>query len=162
MQPRIRILSAEVLADVRAAAWLEQELHPELDRHRRHQMADICEEHGGIDRVRRVMGVAVAEIRECLHGILLPAGRVRPTDVLTNRAEATFRFARHLHPDRLILIREKMHEYMVARVMCDRCADIIPGCAGVWRERATSALAQLREAAASTALRPGTRPLCPL
>ena len=37
------IKSGEVLTDIGSAGWLEQELHPELDRHRRHQMADICE-----------------------------------------------------------------------------------------------------------------------
>lgn len=162
MQHRIKILSREVLADVRSAAWLEQELHPELDRHRRHQMADICEEQGGLDRVRRVLGTAMAETRLALRGILLPDRSARSSDILEESPCFAFRLAHHLHPDLIVYIREKIHEYAVARVMADRCADIIPECARVWRERADTALSQLGEAAATRTLRPGTRPLCPL
>ena len=69
MNRNIRILSQEVLADIRSAAWLESELHPELDLHRRHEMADICEKDN-IERVWRIAGLSVAEIRFALDRIL--------------------------------------------------------------------------------------------
>lgn len=125
-------------------------------------MADICEEQGGLDRVRRVLATAMAETRQALHDTLLPDRRARHSDTLEKSPQFTFRLAHHPHPDSIIYIREKIHEYAVARVMADRCSDIIPGCAPVWRERADTALSQLRDAAAHHTLRPGIRPLCPL
>ena len=68
----MKILSSEVIADLRSAAWLEQELHPELDRHRRHQMADICESDN-MDAVWRILAVGIAELRFILLRILVPS-----------------------------------------------------------------------------------------
>ena len=156
------IKSEELLADIRSAAWLEQELHPELDRHRRHQMADICEE-GSVERVWRVLGVSEAEIRYALLAVLRPRDGFIPVNQLERPECLSFSFLADLSADTLSLLKEKIHEYLVASVMADRTAVIIPGAATVWQTRAAEALAALREAAASSAcrLRPVRRPLWP-
>lgn len=151
------------MGDVRSAAWLEQELHPELDRHRRHQMADICEE-GNAERVWRVLGAAVAEVRFALLKILNPASGLRPVNELEQPESWSFSFAEDLPTDTLTYLKEKIHGYLVAAVMADRCGVIIPDAAAVWQERAEEGLAVLRDGAATAfgRFRSVRRPLWPL
>lgn len=159
----IEILSAEVLSDIRAAAWLEAELHPELDLHRRHQMADICEPAGSLDRVWRTLGVALADVRLHLHPILLEEPGFRSSDVLWQWESAHFRFEVALHGDTAAFLREKIHEFLVARAMAEAAADIIPSSASVWNARASTARAAVAAIARSaSAVRPSGRPLCPV
>ena len=156
------IRADEVLADIGSAAWLEQELHPEADRHRRHQMADICQ-RDNVERVWRVLGVAVAEVRLALLAILASRGDPLGSNELDRPECWSFSFCGQLAPDILTFLKEKIHEYLVASVMADRTAVIIPGACAVWQMRAADALVALREAAASSAgrLRPVRRPLWP-
>lgn len=156
--PAIIIFSWEVLSDIKAAAWLEQELHPELDRHRRHQMADICEPLGGLDRVWRVLGAALAEARLRLIHILSPETGLPLSDELEEWETALFRLRRPLESDRLRFLKEKLHEFLVARVMADRTAEIIPQGAAIWRDRADLALGELASVS-NAAGRPFLRPL---
>lgn len=157
------IKSAEVMADIRSAAWLEQELHPELDRHRRHQMADICES-GNIERVRRVLGIAVSEVRIALLRIIRPSGCPHVANEPECPSLWMFAFIYPLPPDVVTFLKEKIHEYLVASVMAERAAVIIPQCSGIWEERAKEARSSLRGMAAT--LRPPfgpvRRPLWPL
>lgn len=159
---KLCISSEEVLADIGSAAWLEQELHPEVDRHRRHQMADICQ-RDNVERVWRVLGAAVAEIRLSLLIILLPRGDLVPVNELERPDRWTFTFTEVLAPDTLAFLKEKIHEYLVAAVMADRTAVIIPGASAVWHTRGGEALMALREVAATAVsrLRPVRRPLWP-
>lgn len=153
------IKSEEVLADVRSAGWLEQELHPELDRHRRHQMADICEADN-VERVWRVLGVSVAEVRFAMLKVLRPMALLLPANVPERPEAWTFSFAVSPGTDALSLLKEKIHEYLVASVMAERCAVIIPEAAPVWRGRAVEALAALREA--SCPMGRARRPIWPM
>ena len=163
MNHELCIKSEEVLADVRSAAWLEQELHSELDRHRRHQMADICEEDNE-DRVWRVLGNSIAELRLALLRLLQPPAALSPANDLEHRDSWIFTFKYRLPDATALYIKEKIHEYLVAMVMADRTSVIIPAAAKVWQQRAEDALASLREAAATaaTAFSPVHRPLWPL
>lgn len=158
MNYELSIRSDEVLADVRSAAWLEQELHPQLDRHRRHQMADICED-GNVERVWRVLGNAVAELRMALLRLLKPPDDLSSANDLERPTEWTFSFMHPLSSVSMAFLREKIHEYLVASVMSDRCAVIIPGAADIWRTRVADSLAALRLAAATRS--PVRRPLWP-
>lgn len=155
------IRSEEVLADIRSAAWLEQELHPELDRHRRHQMADICEPDN-VERVWRVLGIAIAEIRLTLLRILKPRGDLLPANELERPSGWRFAFRQRIAPDVMEFLKEKIHEYLVAMVMADRAAVIIPQCAPIWQERTAETLSALRTSASCSDLRPVRRPLLPM
>ena len=159
----VEIISKEVIDDVRSAAWLESELYPQLDLHRRHEMADICEK-GSIERVWRVMGISVAEVRMALTRILLRGSRVAPDNTLERPDRWKFRFVCGLSPSALAYIKEKIHEYLVARVMADRTAVIIPAATSVWEERAKMSLAALSNVASTIQLPHGPvrRPLWPL
>lgn len=159
MSASITFLADEVIADVRSAAWLESELHQDLDRHRRHQMADICEE-GNIERVRRVLSVAVAEARMALAPALHPPGVAIDVNILQFRQRWIFRLMYSPDAATLIFIREKIHEFLVAAVMADRTDVIIPSASSLWRERKACALEALAEAAASIPSC-GRRPLSP-
>ena len=163
MKNELCIIANEVLSDIRSAAWLESELHQDLDRHRRHQMADICEE-GNIERVRRILGVSEAEIRLTLQNILVPDRHSSHTNVLEQPDFLTFRFLFPLRESSLTFLKEKIHDYMVAAVMADRSAVIIPECAAIWQERADAALASILQFAATTRqpCHPVRRPLWPL
>lgn len=159
----MEIFSNEVLDDIRSAAWLESELHPELDRHRRHEMADICED-GNIERVWRVLALAEAEIRLALHRILYEKITLRADNSLDCPESWQFRFLPEPAPSLLSFIREKIHEYMVTRVMADRMGVLIRDSATIWEERVKEALAALNQAAAGAQLSSGSvrRPLWPM
>ncbi len=163
MHYELCILLSEVLADIKSAAWLESELHSDLDRHRRHQMADICEE-GNIERVWRVLGVSVAEIRFALQKILSSQKHMSPVNDLEHPEYWRFRFLYRLPKSTVSFIKEKIHEYLVASVMADRTAVIIPEAAGVWNLRVSAALEALQGAAAASRrdISPVRRPLWPL
>ena len=162
MHYELCIRSDSVLAEVRSAAWLEQELHPEIDRHRRHQMADICEDDNA-ERVWRVLGVAVAELRLALLRIMRPEKDQSHVNNTERPDKWRFSLLFPLPQATVGWIREKIHEYLVASVMADRAAVIIPQCAGIWSGRATEALAQLRNVAATCRppYAPVRRPLWP-
>ncbi|MDE7419259.1 MAG: hypothetical protein K2N35_03530 [Muribaculaceae bacterium] len=159
----ISIKSKEVLADIRSAAWLESELHPELNRHRRHEMADICED-GNIERVWRIIGIQIAEIRLSLLKILHPEEHLSYSNSLLSPDSWQFRFLFPLPEDTMVFIKEKIHECLVAAVMADRTAVIVAAAADVWEERNVAALASLRQLAATTShpRAPVGRPLWPL
>lgn len=158
----ITLKADEVLADIRSAAWLEQELHSDLDCHRRHQMADICEPDN-IDRIWRVLGLSIAEIRLDIQRILRPQEDNLSDNELESPEQWSFAFLFPLLPDVVSFLKEKIHEYLVAMAMADRTEVIIPQCAHIWRERASEARSALREAALTA--RPAhtrvSRPLWP-
>lgn len=159
----MRILTSEVIFDIKSAAWLESELHPELDSHRRHEMADICEA-ANIDRVWRVLGVAGSEIRLAIRRILRKSGAHCEDNSLSCPEAYRFEMRHHLPEALYAYIKEKIHEYLVARVMGDRMSVIIPRSAAIWEERGREAYSCLVQAAATAGRAKGRvrRPLWPL
>ncbi len=157
------IKSEEVIADVRSAAWLESELHPDLDKHRRHQMADICETDN-VEQVWRVLGIAVAEVRLALQRIMESPTGLSQANELDRRQEWNFTFKFSLSPVVQSFLKEKVHEYLVASVMADRTAVIIPQCSRIWQERAEEARSELYGIAATlrAPYSPVRRPLWPM
>lgn len=157
------ILSTEILDDVRAAAWLEGELHPELDRHRRHEIADICEP-GNVERVWRILALCEAQIRLALARILRPQTQTRKVNHLQRSTSWDFQFRYVLGNAVNGYLREKIHDYMVSAVMADRTQTIIPPAAPTWQQRRDAALQALQALAATNRLPTGPvrRPLWPL
>ncbi len=158
----LSILSAEILDDVRSAAWLEAEIHPELDRHRRHEMADICEPDN-VERVWRVLALCEAHVRLALTRLLCDPERTQEVNLLLRPTKWYFRFRFAISAAVAGFLREKIHDYMVAAVMADRAATIIPDATATWQERRDAALGALRNIAATTPLPtgPARRPLFP-
>ncbi len=158
----LTILSDELLADLRSAAWLESELHPELDRHRRHEMADICEPDN-VERVWRVLALCEAQVRLALARILCAPAQTPEANLLLRPTQWDFSFRFAISTPSGGFLREKIHEYMVSAVMADRCSTIIPPAAATWQQRRDGAIAALRNLAATTRLPtgPARRPLFP-
>lgn len=156
------ILSTEILADIRSAAWLEGELHPELDRHRRHEMADICEPDN-VERVWRVLALCEAQVRLALSRIVCAQAQTQEANVLLRPTKWDFQFRYAVSASVLGYLREKIHEYMLSGVMADRCSTIIPDAAATWASRRDAALGALQNLAATTRLPtgPARRPLFP-
>ncbi len=156
------ILSSEILDDLRAAGWLEGELHPEVDRHCRHQIADICEADN-VERVWRVLALCEAQVRLALARILLPGAQTSQANCLLHPTSWDFQFRYDVGNATVGFLREKIHEYMVSAVMADRCSTIVPGAAGAWEARRDSALGALANVAATVRLPsgPARRPLFP-
>lgn len=159
MPMHLHILSREVIDDVRSAAWLESQLHPELDLHRQHEMADICEP-GNIERVWRVLGLSMAEARMALTPLLADPRMIPEDNILQNPPEWRLDLRQPLSSTSRLYLREKVHELLVARVMSDRTGVIIPQATPIWSTRAETALSSLAEASSSL---PGfaRRPLTP-
>lgn len=160
--PRIRIASREVLDDIRSAAWLESETNAGADLHRRHEMADICEKDN-IERVWRILGICVAEIRMALRAILIPDPQGWLHNDLERPEHWDFIFQNPLPPHTANFLKEKIHEYLVARVIADRLAVLIPDAADFWLSNAADILTTISSTSNNaTEIRPVRRPLWPL
>ncbi len=139
---KITILSSEIFADLRSAGWLESEINPDGNLHRRHEIADICE-RDNIDRVWRILGTATAMVRLTLRSMTLHA----PTGDWSNELEMPEQWVfvfRRRHTDAVAqYIKEKIHEYLVATVLSDRLKVLLPEESQPWEEKERNALLEL-------------------
>lgn len=113
---------SELLYDIKNIAYVEGDVIRTDNEHERHQIMDIGED-GNIDRVSRVMDLAMSQCRELLY----PYSRTnveeveQRDDVLTTPEEYTIEL---LLPDdfsksTLTLLEKLIHEYLVYRVLMD-------------------------------------------
>ncbi|MCI7654318.1 MAG: hypothetical protein MSS51_08600 [Bacteroidales bacterium] len=113
---------SELLYDIKNIAYVEGDVIRTDNEHERHQIMDIGED-GNIDRVSRVMDLAMSQCRELLY----PYSRMnveeveQRDDVLTTPEEYTIEL---LLPDdfsksTLTLLEKLIHEYLVYRVLMD-------------------------------------------
>lgn len=61
----LRLKRDELMYDIRNIAYVEGDIMPAADEHERHQVMDIAED-GNVDRVSRIISLAVAHCREVL------------------------------------------------------------------------------------------------
>lgn len=158
----IYIRSREVCDDIRSAAWLESEIHRESNLHQRHEMADICEKDN-VERVWRVLALSMAEITHSLKGVLTADDKPELDNSLEHPSSWILTFRNRLDPHVAGLLKEKIHEYLVARVMADRLDVLIPAAACGWKGRADDILCSITVLAQTEAtFAPVVRPLWPL
>lgn len=143
----ITILSCEVLDDLRSASWLVSEISEIKNLHTRHEIADICEKDN-IDAVWRVLGTSVSELRLEMIKLLEPQKWISNANELTSPETWEFSFKIRLPDSKESYLREKIHEYLVARAMADRTSAIIPSASAYWKERHEEAMSGLRLAVA--------------
>lgn len=157
----ITILSREVLDDIRSAAWLESETHPDSNLHQRHEMADICE-RDNIERVWRLLGVCDSEVRLTLRKMLkLRDDKIQQNDLIRTDSWV-YEFRSCLLPNVAAYLKEKIHEFMVASVMSDRMKVFLPAAANSWTARRKEAIDEIFGAAGiPTEYKPVRRPLLP-
>lgn len=113
---------SELLYDIKNLAFVEGDVMPTADEHDRHQVMDIGED-GNVDRVTRVMDLAVARCVELLYPYSKTEaedGEYRE-DTLVNEDEYVIRlklpddFSRST----LTYLERLIHEFIVYRVLAD-------------------------------------------
>lgn len=113
---------SELLYDVKNIAYVEGDVVETQDEHDRHQIMDIGED-GNVDRVTRVMDLALAHCRE----LLFPYSRVNvgATETRDDELAAPEAYTIELKvPDdfsqsTLTYLEKLIHEYLVYRVLMD-------------------------------------------
>lgn len=159
---KITILSSEIFADLRSAGWLESEINPDSNLHRRHEAADICE-RDNIDRIWRILGTGVALVRLTLRTMTIHVPATDCQNELLRPEKWEFFFRHLLSAATIEFIKEKIHEYLVASVLAERLKVLIPSAASAWIDSEKKALADLDTVAATYGINhPVRRPLCPL
>lgn len=118
--------------------------------HARHLTADIGQD-GNIDRVTRVMNLAMSEAAEALYPYTkhdLPEDTEPLDDVLEETEE--YRLVLHVpdgfSPTTLRYLRDLIHELLVCRVLADWLSLTSPAAADTWESRAASALEKAKQA----------------
>lgn len=118
--------------------------------HPRHLTADIGQD-GNIDRVTRVLNLAMSEAVEALYPYTkheLPADTEPLDDVLEEPGE--YRLVLYVpdgfSPTTVRYLRDLVHELLVCRVLADWLSLTSPAAAPTWEARAASALDKAKEA----------------
>lgn len=112
----------ELLYDIRNIAYVEGDVMPTTDDHDRHQVMDIGED-GNVDRVTRVIDLALAECEELLY----PYSKTNVDD--TETRNDILESPKEHHIDMLVpddfskstvnLLEKLIHEFLVCRVLSD-------------------------------------------
>lgn len=126
----IKYKVSEIIYDVNNLAWIEGDIMSDEEGHKKHQLVDITQK-GNIDRVKRVLDMAFAEIVEKLYPHT--KAEIKEDDLfLDNIPEEVDSYFLELHlPSNysittLNLLKNYIHEYLVTRVLQDWLLIIYP------------------------------------
>lgn len=142
MGKRIRWLRSELDYDLGSAGWLAGHARPELDGHVRHQMADICQ---GENRhlVSRLLGLTFAEVCKRLGKRVRPIAGVRSDNQLVEPEWYELEVAEgDLGQMEAEYLKEKVHSYLVWRVLGLWYGTCLPEESRVAAENAASGLSE--------------------
>ena len=118
----LQFLRSELLYDIGNVAYVLGDVKPEEDQHSRHQIQDITQD-GNIDRVTRMMDIAVAECTELLYPYT--KAEAEESTVMDDKLTETACYNINMTmPDDFskttqVLLVRYIHEYIVARVLMD-------------------------------------------
>ena len=117
----------------------------EDNRHTLHRVRDICED-GNIDRVNRILQLAYTKVLT----VLLPIGappRLEGASALDFffhlRKDGALKFS--LTKERIMHIKETVHEFMVSMVLYDWLSITLPEAADVWKFKFETCLEALSD-----------------
>lgn len=118
----LTFLRSELLYDARNIAYVEGDVMPTDDEHDRHQVMDLGED-GNIDRVTRIIDLAIAHCRE----MLFPYSRTdvdeeeERDDKLETPDEYTIelRLPDDFSKSTLTYLEKLIHEYLICRILAD-------------------------------------------
>lgn len=126
----IKYKVSEIIYDVNNLAWIEGDIMSDDEGHKKHQLVDITQQ-GNIDRVKRVLDMAFAEIVEMLYPHT--KAEIKEDDLmLDNIPEEVDSYILELHlPSNysittLNLLKNYIHEYLVMRVLQDWLLIVYP------------------------------------
>lgn len=143
---KIRLLTSQLLYDIRNIAYVEGHLLPDDTEchHRRHLVTDIGED-GNIDIVARSLLLAHAALQWALARANLAPGRY--TDILTLPKTFVLPLTATLTHARATLLTQLAHEYMVACALAHWLSITHPEAAAKWQARATALESRLTSSA---------------
>lgn len=140
---------SELLYDARNMAYVEGDIIPTADEHDRHQIVDIGED-GNADRVARVIGLIMAEVRELLFPYTkTPIGTHEQEDDALETPEkyvVEMKVPRDFSETTIDLMEKYIHEYIVCRVLQDWMSITNlknPNSATTWQMKAQEAKEQI-------------------
>lgn len=121
-QAELVFYRSELLYDIQNLAYVEGDVMPTEDEHDRHQVQDIAED-GNVDRVNRIIGLAIDHCREMLY----PYSRtdIDPEENRDDVLQVPLKYVIKLKlPDdfsksTLDYLTKLIHEYLVYRVLTD-------------------------------------------
>lgn len=132
----------ELLYDINNIAFVEGDVMKTEDNHDRHQVQDIVED-GNVDRVTRVLDLAIAEcVEACYPYSKNPVDDTTAMDDVLVNTEAYI--VRLWVPDdfsktTVTLIERYIHELLVCRVLADWFSITYPDKAALWNAKADAA-----------------------
>lgn len=138
----------ELLYDIKNYAYIENHIMPPQTEHARHMVADVGE-CGNVDRVTRVLSLAVCQCREALYPY---AKRAIDTNMLDDTLEEPCGYCIELSlpPEvsqtTIELLENLIHEYLVCRGIADWLSITNTEKSEVWLQKAMEAESELRSA----------------
>lgn len=119
---RLEFLRTQLLYDIRNIAYVEGDVMADDKQHSKHQVQDIGEE-GNIDRVTRIMDMAVAECVEMLYPY--SKAEVEQSTYMNDILQETERYVVIMYVPNdfskttVTLIERYIHEFIIYRVLAD-------------------------------------------
>jgi hypothetical protein len=159
----LEFLRSELLYDVKNYAYIEGHVWGEENQHAQHTLVEIGEE-GNVDRVNRILAAVFSAAVEMLY----PYTKEEPeeSEVISDKLwtpekyQIVMNVPATMSKTTLHLLSRLIHEFMVARVICDWLSITHPESARNWLEKAMEATEEINTIKNS---RTGilTRPACP-
>lgn len=136
----------ELLYDIKNYAYIEGSVLETESNHRRHTVQDVGE-RGNVDRVTRVLTLAVSQCRELLYPYT--KREVQPTE-LNDRLRApevygiVLKVPVEFSQTTLLLLENLIHEYVVCKAVADWMSITNESKAQIWAAKAQAAESEIR------------------
>ena len=142
----LRFKRKELLYDIENVAYVEGHVMPDEAEHARHSVIDIGAE-GNVDRVTRMMDLAVAKCREMLYS--WSRRGVTSSEISDDFKESgeytiLLRLPAEFSQTTLELMEAMIHDYIVSSVLADWCGIAYPDKADYWYAKRAGAEDELR------------------
>lgn len=160
----MRFKRDELLYDIRNAGYIVAHLLSDEEQHRKHLIEDIGEE-GNVDRVIRMIELAWAEVTELLYRYTRVS--VHDMEMIDDCNQIREEYCVYMRADTdysrttLRLLKNWVHEYIVASVMADWLTVIWAEQGAVWQQKAQAAKDGILEACV-TKTGASERPMYPI
>lgn len=136
----------QLLYDIRNAAYIEGSVMETESDHNRHMVQDVGEE-GNVDRVTRVLDLAIARCREMLYPYTKhEPDRATLDDRLKERPTygIVLTVPKGFSQTSLTLLERLVHEHLVCKAVSDWLSITNPPKAQTWEIKAADALTEIR------------------
>ncbi len=138
----------EIIYDIENIAYVEADLLKEVaDEHRRHLIADICQD-GNIDRVQRMLDLVYREVTEMLYPFTKTPVTDKSSYDNTQTEEVNYIITLNLpctfSDTTVMLLKELIHEYFISRVLSDWFSIVFTERQIVWQAKAEDAKEKIK------------------